>query len=146
MNKHLLLAAAAVALLNGCVDPIVGEWDNDDNNSSFDDSLTLSSDGTGIRKTELTQQVEGQQLTLTIEYAISWEVMTDNDYEAELDCDDASIKIGSRTLSSGCSAVANDLKRSGFDFDSECTLNNDADLLKCQPEGSDTKIKYERKF
>jgi len=144
MNNRFLFCAATLISATGCSDAIVGSWENDENNSSYEDTLSMASDGTGTRTMEMSKIVEGQSLTLTVEYQVSWEAMTDYEYEAELDCDDASIKAGSQTLESGCNAVANAIKLNGFDFESECTINNDSDVLKCEPEGSDTKIKYER--
>ncbi len=144
MNKHYLFIAAFTAL-TGCTDAIVGEWENDDNTSSSEDNLSIDSDGTGVRTSTTNGTVDGKNYSAMVEYAMKWELVNDNAYELVLNCDDAEVKLDGQKVASGCTDVAAFAKITFSKLEADCSINDDGDELKCDPEGSDDKIKYIRK-
>ncbi|MFP6685688.1 MAG: hypothetical protein VB934_13290 [Polyangiaceae bacterium] len=144
MNKHYLVIAAFTAL-TGCTDAVVGEWESDDNTSSTQDNLSIDSDGTGLRTATDNGTAGGQNYSLMVEYEMKWELVNDNAYEFVLNCDDAEVKVEGQKMASGCTGVAAFFNITFSKLEADCSINDDGDVLKCDPEGSDDKIKYNRK-
>ena len=149
MKNKLILLVASLITMTGCADPVIGNWENEENDSRYSESLTVEDDGTGVRVQEIHGIVAGGPLAgadinVELEFDIEWEMSNDNEYDIELDCSEASVKILGETFAKGCRDVGGFMDWRLDNLEAECKLNDDGDELKCLPDGGDDKIKYER--
>ena len=149
MKTNAIFLLLALMTATGCADPVVGSWENKENNSSFSESLSIEGDGTGQRMHELhfvvgSGPLQGAGVDVKLEFDIDWEESRDHEYDVEVDCADASVKIAGEPFATGCRDVASFMDWRLENIEVECTVNKDGDELRCQPEGTDVKIKYER--
>ena len=115
--------------------PAVGEWEHEDNTSSYKDEISIVDDGTGERTVAIRDTFDdGVSFNIDIAWEIDWEETGDEEYEAELECDSASIRIGGELQVSGCAQVASALE-ANFELESECVIKKDGDEMECDTDG-----------
>ncbi len=109
LNKMLSLSFVFVSalFLTGCTDPIVGDWEAD--NECGDSELTAYDDGTGDG---FSWMYAGGGCT-KCKFEFDWEAKGDGDYDAEMEFDECN-----------CNG-----ERKG---DAECDMNDDEDEMDCE--------------
>jgi hypothetical protein len=141
MTKYIALLGMLLGASACSSEPVVGEWEHEDSDSSFEDTMTIEDDGTGTRLVEVTDREDGTTFYIKVEFDIEWTVDGDNQYEAEIECDDAKIKVDGDTVFSGCNDVEDALEMR-FDVEADCEIENEGEELECEVE--DEKQTYER--
>ena len=90
--------------------------------------------------------IDGDKYFMRVEMNLTWESVRDATYDTEVVCDDASLTVNSNASASGCTDVG---AAAGLPltnkFEAECTINDDEDELRCDPEGSTDKVVYKRR-
>ena len=130
MTKKIAGLCCVALALTACESvPVVGEWEEEDNNSSYKDELVIFDDGTGERTIKDT--FDGGKVE--IEWEIEWEESRDNEYDVELKCKKASIRLGGELVANGCDQFES-WTEGTLDFDAECEINNDGDEMDCERE------------
>jgi hypothetical protein len=143
MKKFLGLCAVALTLTACAADPVVGDWEDEDNSSGYQDELVVFDGGTGERTLEIRDSSEGVSVIIEIKWDIEWEESGDGEYDAEIDCDDATVRINGELYGSGCSEVSS-LLEMDLDDETECQVNDAGDEMDCEMEGG-LEVTYERK-
>lgn len=122
-RMSVFLAAGAAALfLGGCKNPIVGEWEYELNDATYNNEFTLEGDGSGEWSTAYI--TEGA----TIKGDVEWEDSGDEKYDLTFECKSVS----------GVMATCLDLQvivGLASKFDVECEINKDKDELDCTNPG-----------
>jgi hypothetical protein len=108
LNKlySLSFVLASAVALTGCTDPIVGDWEAD--NDCGDSEMTANDDGTGDGEIWM---VTGAGCTLC-KFEFDWEEAGDGKYDAELEFDECHC----------------DGEKKG---DADCTMNDAEDEMDC---------------
>lgn len=130
--RRVFLLVCACSLV-GCGDSVVGEWENEENDTSIEDIVTLESDGTGEQRVEYKGDVSG-----FVELEIDWENVNDQEYELDVDCSTVKLKSGDVTVDS-CADLEQILTAS-LSVKYDCELRKDDTELRCEAPSGDKSI------
>lgn len=126
----LMIGVAAGAI--GCADPLVGNWENVNNE---DDVLAFYADGSGEHTVQGSERTsDGSQISIDFTYEVEWEADRSDRYDVEHECSRASIRVDGRTLVNSCRDAAEYFSTR---YTSECELQRRGEEIDCTTDFGD---------